>query len=141
MTRPEPRWLGRLAVDEAHFRQIREHGGTHGLRDENALESALGRPRQRWHYDQDAMLADLAAAYGFGLAKNHAYVDGNKRIALVVMVAFLARNGVDLMATNHDAFSVVTSVAAGQTSEGELSAWVQDHVEQRAIERRTARVM
>lgn len=141
MIRPEPRWLGRLAVDEAHFRQIREHGGTHGLRDENALESALGRPRQRWHYDQDATLADLAAAYGFGLAKNHAYVDGNKRIALVVMVAFLARNGVDLMATNRDAFSVVTSVAAGQTSEGELSAWVQDHVEQRAIERRTARVM
>lgn len=136
MTGPEPRWLGRLAVDEAHFRQIREHGGTHGLRDENVLESALARPQQRFHYDQEASFADLAAAYGFGLAKNHPYADGNKRIALVVMVAFLDRNGVELMATNRDAFSVITAVAAGEMTEGELSAWVQDHVEQRSSEDR-----
>lgn len=127
MTRPEPRWLGRLAVDEAHFRQIREHGGTHGLRDENVLESALARPRQRWHYDQDASLADLAAAYGFGLAKNHPFADGNKRIALVAMVAFLDRNGMGLTATNREAFTIMTAVAAGETSEAELRTWVQDH--------------
>lgn len=127
MSRPEPRWLGRLAVDEAHFRQVREHGGAHGLRDENALESALARPRHRWHYEGDATPADLAAAYGFGLARNHPYADGNKRIALVVIVAFLDRNGVELEATNRDAFSVVTSVAAGEISEGELSNWIRDH--------------
>ncbi len=91
MTRPEPRWLGRLALDEAHFRQIREHGGAHGLRDENALESALARPRQRWQYQGEARLSELAAAYAYGLVSNHPYVDGNKRVALVAMVAFLER--------------------------------------------------
>lgn len=96
MSPPEPRWLGRLAIDEAHFRQIREHGGAHGLRDENALESALARPQQRWQYAGDASLSELAAAYAFGLVRNHPYVDGNKRIALIVMVAFLERNGIEL---------------------------------------------
>lgn len=83
--RPKPRWLGRLAVDEAHYRQIREHGGAHGLRDENALESALARPRDRWRHESEARLSDLAAAYAFGLTRNHPYLDGNKRVALVVM--------------------------------------------------------
>ncbi len=129
MIRPEPRWLGRTAVDEAHFRQIREHGGVHGIRDENVLESALARPRQRWQYDTDATLADLASAYCFGLGRNHPYADGNKRIALVVMVAFLDRNGAELMATNREAFIMVNNVAAGQTSETELSAWVCDHLD------------
>lgn len=71
MTPPEPRWLGRLAIDEAHFPQIREHGGAHGLRDENALEAALARPRHRWTYGRRATLAELAAAYAFGLARGH----------------------------------------------------------------------
>ncbi len=127
MTRPEPRWLGRLAVDEAHFRQIREHGGAYGLRDDNALESALARPRQRWQYEPAASLTDLAAAYAFGLTRNHPYVDGNKRIALVVMVAFLERNGVELTATNAEALSVMLSLAAGQMTEGELGNWIDAH--------------
>lgn len=128
MIRPEPRWLGRTAVDEAHFRQIREHGGLHGIRDENVLESALARPRQRWHYDTAATLADFASAYCFGLARNHPYADGNKRVALVAMVAFLDRNGAELIATNRAAFIMVTKVAAGQTSETELSVWVRGHL-------------
>lgn len=127
MTRPEPRWLGRLAVDEAHFRQIREHGGAHGLRDENALESALARPRDRWRYDGEARLSDLAAAYAFGLAGNHAYLDGNKRVALVVMVAFLERNGVELTATNAEAASVMLALAAGELTEGDLATWIEGH--------------
>lgn len=127
MTRPEPRWLGRLAVDEAHYRQIREHGGAHGLRDENALESALARPRHRWQYDRKASLADLAAAYAFGLTKNPPYTDGNKRIALVAMVAFLDRNLVELTATNAEALSVMLAVAAGEMAETELGSWIDAH--------------
>jgi len=127
VTRPEPRWLGRLAVDEAHFRQIREHGGAYGMRDENALESALARPRQRWQYEPTASLAELAAAYPFGLTRNHPYVDGNKRIALVVMAAFLNRNGVELRATNVEALSVMFALAAGQMTEGELGGWIDAH--------------
>ena len=127
MTRPEPRWLGRLAVDEAHFRQIREHGGAHGLRDENALESALARPKDRWSYEGDPRLSDLTAAYAFGLTRNHPYLDGNKRGGLVVMVAFLERNGVELTATNAEAASIMLALAAGELTEGELADWIDGH--------------
>ncbi len=127
MTRPEPRRLGRLAVDEAHFRQLREHGGAHGMRDEHALESALARPRQRWLYAPQATLAELAAAYAFGVARNHPYVDGNKRVALVVMVAFLERNDVELTATNAEALSAMLALAAGELTEPELARWIDAH--------------
>jgi death on curing protein len=127
VTRPEPRWLGRLVVDEVHFRQIREHGGAHGVRDENALESALARPRQRWHYDRKTRLSGLAAAYGFGLARNHPYIDGNKRVALVAIVAFLERNGIELTATNQEALSAMLSLGAGELSENALADWIEAH--------------
>ena len=127
MTRPEPRWLGRLAVDEAHFRQVREHGGAHGLRDESALESALARPQQRWHHQPDARLPELAAAHAYGLVRNHPYVDGNKRVALVVMVAFLERNGIELTATNQEALALMLGLAAGGVTEGELADWIEAH--------------
>jgi death on curing protein len=122
--RPEPRWLGRLAVDAAHYRQIREHGGAHGVRDEGALESALARPRHRWHHDEHAGLPELAAAHGFGLARNHPYLDGNERVALVALAAFLDLNGVELAATNAEAASAMLAVAAGEMTEAELAAWV-----------------
>ena len=131
MTSPEPRWLGRLVVDEAHFRQIREHGGSHGLRDENVLESALARPQQRWHDEPNASLSELAEAYGYGLARNHAYVDGNKRVALVVMVAFLDRNGIELTATNQEALAIMLAVAAGDATEADLAAWIEGHARNR----------
>jgi len=124
VTRPEPRWLGRLAVDEAHYRQIREHGGAYGLRDESALESALARPRHRWRYEGEATVAGLAAAYAFALTKNHPYIDGNKRIALVVMVTFLERNGVELMATDAEMLSVMLALAAGDMTDDELIRWI-----------------
>ena len=127
MTRPEPRWLGQLAVDEAHFRQIREHGGAYGLRDERALESALARSRRRWRYGSEVRLAELAAACAFGLIGDHPYVDGNKRIALVAMVAFLDRNAVELTASNREALSAMLAVAAGEMTEGELAEWVDAH--------------
>lgn len=125
MSVPEPRWLGRLAIDEAHHRQIREHGGAHGIRDENAIESALARARDRWAYDPDATLADLAAAYAFGLARNHGYVDGNKRVALVAMAAFPDRNGWELAATNADALRRTLEVAAGRLTETRLAHWIE----------------
>lgn len=127
MSRPEPRWLGRLAVDEAHFRQIREHGGAYGLRDEPALESALFRPRDRWHYAPESGLADLAAAYGFGLVRNHPYVDGNKRIGLVAIVAFLDLNGVGLTASDAEAVTTILALASGDLSEEALADWIDDH--------------
>jgi death-on-curing protein len=127
LSRPEPRWLGRLAVDDAHFRLLREHGGAHGLRDENALESALARPRNVWHYRPDARLPELAAAFAHALARGHPYVDGNKRVALVVMAAFLERNGVELTATNQQALSVMLALAAGELDEGGLAAWIDAH--------------
>lgn len=127
MTRPEPRWLGRLAVDEAHYQQVRAHGGLHGLRDENALEAAVARPRQRWGYAPGAEMPDLAAAYAFGLMKDHPYVDGNKRTALVVLVAFLDLNGIELTATNGEALTAMLAVAAGEMTEAELTGWIEAH--------------
>jgi death-on-curing protein len=127
VSRTEPHWLGRLIVDEAHFRQIREHGGLHGLRDDNALESALARPMNRWLYEPDASLFDLAAAYAFGLAHDHPYVDGNKRVALVVMAAFLDRNGIELSASNAEALATMLALASGALTEQALAAWIQEH--------------
>lgn len=111
-------------VDAAHFRLIRDHGGLHGLRDENALESALARPRQLWNYSPKARLSDFTAAYGYGLTSNHPYLDGNKRIALVVMVAFLERNGRQLVVTNQEAISAMLGLAAGEMNEAKLAAWI-----------------
>lgn len=125
MNRSEPRWLSRLAIDEAHARQIREHGGSHGLRDEGALEAGLARPRQRWHYDPDATLEELAAAYAFGLVQGHPYVDGNKRVGLVAMVAFLDLNGRELVATDAEAVECILELASGRMTETQLADWVQ----------------
>ena len=127
MTRREPRWLGRLAVDEAHFQQVRAHGGTYGTRDENAVEAALARPRQRWSYSPEVGLAELAAAYVFGLLKDHPYIDGNKRTALIALVAFLDLNGVELTATNTEAVRAMLVVAAGEMTEAELADWIEAH--------------
>ncbi len=95
----EPHWLSRLVVDAMKLDQIREHGGQPGLRDENLLESALARPLNKFAYEGTHDLAELAAAYGYGLARNHAYVDGNKRIAFMAMYVFLAMNGFEIEAS------------------------------------------
>ena len=123
MNTREPRWLERLVIDEAHFRQVREHGGAHGIRDENALEAALARPRHRWAYEPEVDLADLAAAYAFGLVRGHPYVDGNKRVAFIAMDAFLDVNGVELLAT--DVVVTMQAAAAGGLDEGELADWIR----------------
>jgi len=87
----------------------------------------MARPRHRWQYSPGAGLPDLAAAYAFGLMKDHAYVDGNKRTALVVLVAFLDLNGVELTATNGEALEAMLAVAAGEMTETELADWIKTH--------------
>lgn len=121
----EPRWVLRVVVDAVHVGQIREHGGLGGLSDEGALDSALARPRQRWQYDETADLARLAAAYGFGLAQNHPYRDGNKRVAFMVMVVFLELNGWAFSATEADVVATMHALADGRLSEGELAEWLR----------------
>jgi len=125
LSRSEPRWLGRLAIHEAHARQIREHGGPHGLRDADALEAALARPRHRWANAPEADLADLAAAYAFGLVRGHPYVDGNKRVGLVALAAFLDLNGTELLANDRDAADMILGLAAGSITEDDLAGWVR----------------
>jgi death on curing protein len=125
--RREPTWLNRVSIDAIHHEQIREHGGLPGIRDEIALESALARPRQKWHYDDTAEIADLAAAYAFGLVRNHPYRDGNKRIGFLAMATFLGINGVDLSASNAEVVTVFLTLASGNLTEDELAAWIRTH--------------
>lgn len=126
--RREPVWLERFVVDAVHTAQIREHGGLPGVRDENALESALARPRQKWHDDEEADLATLAAAYGFGLTKGHPYRDGNKRIGFLALVIFLGLNGYDFEAPEEEVVTVMLAVASSRTSERRLAGWVREHM-------------
>jgi len=124
----EPRWLSRAIVELIHAAQLREHGGGIGIRDEGMLESALARPRHKFEYDAGVDLATLAAAYLFGLAKNHAFVDGNKRVAFMAAYVFLAINGRELEANEAEVFSVVDAVAAGRMTEAKLDKWIGDHL-------------
>ena len=109
-----------------HFAQLDEHGGLHGTRDINALESALARPRQKHAYARDADLADLAAAYAFGLARGHAYADGNKRIAFIVAEVFLELNGFDVERTDAEVVETMVRVAEGKLTEEALARWFRE---------------
>ncbi len=126
--RREPRWLSRLVLEAIHLDQLREHGGLPGVRDENLLESALARPRQKWHLAEEADLPLLAASYAFGISRNHPFRDGNKRVGFLSMVTFLELNGSRLSATDAEVVSVMISLAAGRVSEEELAEWVEEHV-------------
>lgn len=124
--RREPTWLSRLVVDAIHADQLREHGGLAGVRDDNALESALARPRQAWHYRPTTDIPALAAAYAFGLVKNHPYRDGNKRIGFLVMVTFLGVNGHAFDGTDEDVVVQFVALAAGHVSEDALATWIRN---------------
>jgi death-on-curing protein len=123
--RPEPRWLTRIVVDAIHHDQLREHGGLPGIRDENVLESALARPQQKWHYTDRTDVPLLAAAYAFGLVKNHPYRDGNKRIGFLAMVTFLGMNGHQLDATDAEVVAEIVALAEGSVSEEALADWIR----------------
>jgi death on curing protein len=122
-----PVWLNRVVVDAIHTDQLKEHGGLAGLRDENALESALARPRQKWHYEDRVDVPALAAAYAYGFVRNHPYRDGNKRIGFLAMVTFLDLNGYDFSATDTDVVAEILALAAGTISEEDVANWISQH--------------
>lgn len=121
-------WILPNAVAAIHERQIAEHGGGSGTRDEGLLLSALARPQNLYAYGEDVDIAALAASYAFGIAKNHPFIDGNKRTALVVMRTFLALNGVDFVATPEDKYLMILRLAEGTLEEDELAAWVRKSI-------------
>jgi len=122
----EPDWLTYEQVLAIHARQLRRYGGAPGLRDEGILRSALERPVNKWQYEQ-ADLAMLAAAYAFGLAKNHAFVDGNKRVAFIAMVVFLRKNAVRFAPDQAQSTKIILALAAGEVSEDNLARWIRDN--------------
>lgn len=121
-------WIEHAAVLAFHKRQIAEHGGSDGVRDEGLLSSALARPQNTLAYREDADLADLAAAYAFGIAKNHPFIDGNKRTAHVVMRTFLLLNGHDIIAEPQDKYLTMLSLAEGTLSEESLANWLRERL-------------
>ena len=126
-----PRWLSRAVVLAIHADQIHQHGGPLGLRDEGLLESVLARARNRRGHETDTDLPELAAAYGFGLARNHAFVDGNKRVAFQVMYVFLGLNGYRIVATEPEVVKLMMGIADGTTDEVTLVHWLRDHIQAR----------
>lgn len=125
------RWLNSTLTYAIHDRQLAEHGGPNGIRDKGLVESALARPQNRAAYESpDA--ADLAAAYTCGLARNHGFVDGNKRTAWIAARVFLADQGMQLTFGKADAVSTMENVAAGTLSERDLASWFRDRLRQGA---------
>ena len=121
-----PKWLTYEQVIAIHNRQLRRFGGAAGLRDEGLLRSAIERLLNKWHYEQ-AERPELAAAYAFGLAKNHAFVDGNKRIAFMSMMVFLRKNGVKFAPDPAQATTIIIFLAAGEVSEESLARWIRNN--------------
>lgn len=120
--------MTRAFLEAIHFDLIREHGGTAGIRDETLLESALARPCQKFSYGRRVDLPGLAAAYGYGLSRNHPFVDGNKRVSLMAIYAFLFINGLELTATESQAVDIMTGVASGSVDEAALAHWIRSNV-------------
>lgn len=123
----EPKWLLDDFVIAVHNMLLAEHGGPSGVRDKKMLESALARPLNKYNYEPDTSVCELAAAYSYGIAMNHPFVDGNKRTALMAGIVFLEIN--DVYLTSSEAESVVTfeALAAGKLTETELGRWFRDH--------------
>jgi death-on-curing protein len=120
----EPVWLTAQVVEIIHLEQLAEHGGRRGIRDANALESAVARCQQRRTYDADATLPELAAALCHGLVRDHPFVDGNKRVGFLAANTFLLLNGVELDVEEDEVVATIEGVAAGSLSEAELAAWI-----------------
>jgi death-on-curing protein len=124
-----PKWLRKDTIIAAHQKTLLEQGGAPGIRDEGLLESALARPINILEYALEPNLFNLAAAYGFGIASNHPFIDGNKRVAFYASVGFLRINGVYLNAGEADAAVTFIALAAGELSEEELASWFRNNSE------------
>lgn len=123
----EPRWVSRRAVLAFHQEQLVEHGGSDGVRDETLLDSALAKPLNVFAYAPDPDIFQLAASYAFGLARNHAFIDGNKRTALVVSLTFLDLNGWEIVSTKEDVYLTFLHLADSSLSEADLAEWFRSH--------------
>jgi death-on-curing protein len=121
----EPAWLSKALILAIHDEQLAEHGGGAGVRDDGLLESALARPQNGRAYDAAADLVALAAAYAFGLARNHPFVDGNKRTAFVAAELFLDLNGMVLTASDADCVLTTVRLAAGEIEEDAFADWLR----------------
>ena len=120
-----PIWIEKSLVIAIHNRQLAEHGGTDGIRDNGLLESALFRPKNKLNYGHPTIF-DLAAAYGYGIANNHPFIDGKKRTSYVVMRTFLKLNGYDIQASAIEKYQVWMDLASNQIDELELAAWIKE---------------
>ncbi|HZS54367.1 MAG TPA: type II toxin-antitoxin system death-on-curing family toxin [Bryobacteraceae bacterium] len=127
----EAKWISKRALLLLHEESLAEFGGACGLRDKGRLESALALPQNIYTYGRVSTLTELAAAYAFGLARNHAFVDGNKRAAFLSLCLFLSINGYRLAADQADAIAVMLSVASGEIDETALATWVAANAEKR----------
>jgi death on curing protein len=124
----QPRWVDKRALLLLHDESLATFGGAAGLRDEALLDSALGRALNLWHHDRSVDLASLAAAYGFGIARNHAFVDGNKRTAFLAIGLFLSINGRRLRADQVDAINTIVGLASGTLDEHALADWIRKQI-------------
>jgi len=122
----EPFWLTRQIMVAIHDEQLAIHGGAGGLRDAGMLESALDRPRNKWSYGKTE-LPELAAAYAFAIARNHPFVDGNKRTSLLALYTFLGINGIDFNVPEAEAAAMILALAAGEVNEEGLTRWIRDN--------------
>jgi death-on-curing protein len=122
----EPEWLDIDIAIDIHAEQLALFGGADGVRDRGLIESALGRPQHKFAYEESD-LAALAAAYAFGIAKNHPFVDGNKRTAFASMLVFLGLNGIDFDVAPQDATVMIMALAGGEVSEESLARWIRDN--------------
>lgn len=122
------RWLSEPALLAAQEEQLAEHGGRTGVRDVGLLRSALARPQNKAAYEDDADAAALAAAYAFGICRDHPFVDGNKRAALIAAETFLIDNGFELTAGDADTLPAVQRLADGQTTEEKFADWLRKNI-------------
>ena len=123
----EPEWLTKDLMLAIHDEQLAEHGGGVGVRDAGLLDSALARPQNRFGYDPSVDLPTLAAAYAFGLARNHPFVDGNKRTAFVAAEVFLDLNGMTVTASDEQCVLTMVRLAAGEMEEADYAAWLREN--------------
>ena len=123
----EPRWVQVEVIKAIHVRQINEHGGIHGIRDDSLLHSAMDAPKNSFHYGVESVI-ELAAKYAYSIASNHPFADGNKRISYICMRLFLKLNGYDISADGEEKIRLMTSIAAGTMTVEAITVWLNDHL-------------
>lgn len=121
-------WVSSKVLHAVHDEQLAEHGGGTGVRDAGLFDSAVNRPQQLAHYATPDV-AELAASYGYGISRNHPFIDGNKRTAFVALEMFLILNGYELLADDADCVLTMLAVAAGDISEADLTEWVRNRIQ------------